>query len=225
VLVVHAGTGGGTVLVDGVEKGTLDGGDARVNVGEGSHKVTVHVPGFQAPSLTTNMKPGGEQEISFALSPAKEGETSEPEATGSKPFPVRKVISYTAIGVGVALLVVAGVEMAAWFSDKNTNESNRANIPSSITDACTVTGNVSYAQAAADACNVSNDAKTKSTVAWVTGVAGLAAAGTGAVLLVTDHGSGSDASSGSSRTPSARRFAVTPMVGPHEGGLRLKLSF
>jgi hypothetical protein len=170
------------------------------------------------------MKPGGEQEISFALSPAKEGETSEPEATGSKPFPVRKVISYTAIGVGVALLVVAGVEMAAWFSDKNTNESNRANIPSSITDACSVPSTASYYPSAKPACDASNDAKTASALAWGFGIGGLAAAGTGLVLLVTDHSSSGD-STGSARPASTNRFAVAPILGPQGGGLRLKLTF
>jgi hypothetical protein len=44
------------------------------------------------------------------------------------------------------------------------------------------------------------------------------------VLLATDHGSSTDTSTGASR-PAARRLAVTPLVGPHEGGLRLKLVF
>jgi hypothetical protein len=225
VLVVHAGTGGGTVLVDGVEKGTLDGGDARVNVSEGSHKVTVHVPGFQAPSLSTNIKSGAEQEVSFALSPAKEGEGVEAEAGSSKPFPVRKVIAYSALGVGVALLAVGGIEMAAWFSDKNTNESNRANIPSTITDACSVTdGGLPYYAAAKNACNASEDAKSHSALAWGLGLGGLAVAGTGVVLLLTDHGS-TDASSGSLPAAHVGRFAVTPMLGPQGGGMRLKLNF
>jgi hypothetical protein len=225
VLVVHAGTGGGSVLVDGVEKGTLDGGDGRLSVAEGSHKVTVRVPGFDAPSLTTNIKPGGEQEVSFALSPAKEGEGGEAEAQASKPFPLRKVLAYTAIGAGTILIVVAAVSMVEWISDKNQNETDRASIPSTVTDACSVTGNVPYAMAALEACNDSNDAKKKSTIAWVTGLAGLALGGTGAVLLATDHGGGDSSTGSPARVPAAKRFAVSPVLGPHEGGLRLKFTF
>jgi hypothetical protein len=221
-LVVHAGSGGGSVLVDGAEKGTLDGGTARVEVGEGQHTVTVHVPGSQAPSLTTTVKAGGEQEVSFALAP---GHDDESEDTGpSKPFPTRKVVAYSSLGVAVVLITVAAIEGLGWKSDKDDSDTQRANIPSNVGDACSVAGttpSATYAAAAAAACNDSNDAKTKSTISWVTGVAGLAAGGVGVWLLTTDHES--DAATSTTRTrPSV---GLAPLVGPHEGGLRLNVRF
>jgi hypothetical protein len=224
-LVVHAGSGGGTVLVDGAEKGTLDGGSASIEVPAGSHSVTVRVPGFQAPSLSTNVKAGGEQEVSFALAPKGQGDEAAAEEAGpSKPFPVRKVVAYTTLGAGVILVAVAAVEALGWASDKSDSDTQRGAIPADVSDACSVAGTMptaSYASAAAKACDDSNDAKTKSTVAWVTGVAGLAAGGVGVFLLTSDH-SGDATSAHRSPPP---RLAVTPMVGQHEGGLRLRLQF
>lgn len=223
-LVVHAGSGGGSVYVDGVAKGTLEEGQARVEIPEGSHKVTVKVPGFQAPSLTTNIKAGGEQEVSFALAQgeAQGEEPAESESGPSKPFPTRKVVAYSALGAAAVLLTVAVVEGIGWMSDKNDNDNARASIPASVSDACAVDKS-SYGGAAGAACNASNDAKTKSTIFWVTGIAGLVAGGTGAWLLVSDHGS--DGASSSARAPSRPRWGLAPLVGQHEGGLRLKLQF
>jgi hypothetical protein len=223
-LVVHAGSGGGSVMVDGTEKGTLDGGTARVEVSEGSHTVTVHVPGSQAPSLTTTVKAGGEQEVSFALAPRSESDDSEGEP--SKPFPTRKVVAYSALGVAAVLITVAAVEGLGWLSDKSDSDNQRANIPANVGDACgvgTATPNATYAPAAAAACNDSKDAQTKSTISWVTGVAGLAAGGVGVWLLTTDHDADSSASASSGRFKP--RVGVSPLIGQHEGGLRLRVQF
>ncbi len=224
-LIVHAGSGGGTVKVDGVEKGTLEGGTAKVEVSEGPHKVTVHVPGFQAPSLTTSVKAGNEQGVSFALAPGQEEEESAEAEGPAKPFPTRKVIGWTGVGIGAVLAVIAVVEVAGWFSDKADSDNQRGNIHANVSDACSVGPAVPYAAAAAAACNDSNDAKTKSTVAWITGGAGLAFAGVGAFLLATDHDSSSDSASPSATAHNATHLKVAPMVGPHEGGLRLQLRF
>jgi hypothetical protein len=224
-LIVHAGSGGGTVLVDGAEKGTLEAGTAKVDVPQGSHKVTVHVPGFQAPSLTTTVKAGTEQEVSFALAPG-EDDTGEGEAGGpSKPFPTRKVIGWSAVGVGAILAVVAVVELAGWVSDKNDSDTQRMGIPANVSDACSVGPGVPYAAQAALACSDSNDAKTKSTIAWITGAAGLAAGGVGVFLLATDHDASGDTASPSATARATPRLHVAPMMGPHEGGLRLQLRF
>ncbi len=221
-LVVHAGSGGGSVVVDGAEKGTLDGGSARVELSEGSHTVTVRVPGSQAPSLTTNIKAGGEQEVSFALAPGHDDEASE-DTGPSKPFPTRKVLAYSALGAAVILVTVAAVEGLGWISDKNDSDSQRANIPANVTDACGVPSNAPYGPAAAKACSDSNDAKTASTVSWVTAVAGLAVGGVGVWLITTDHDG--DTTASAPRKPRGPRVGLAPAVGPHEGGLRLRVDF
>ncbi len=223
-LVVHAGEAGGTVLVDGVEKGTLEAGEVRIEIPEGSHKVGVRVPGFQSQSLTTSIKAGSEQAVSFALAPGHDTEeASEAESTPSKPFPVRKVLAYSALGAAAVLLTVAAVEGLGWMADKNDNDNLRASIPSSVTDACApVPPGASYADAAKKACADSNEAKDKSTIAWVTGVAGLAVGGAGVWLLTTDHPSDTTPAARASTRP---RVGLTPVLGAHEGGLRLKVQF
>lgn len=225
-LVVHAGSEGGTVMVDGNEKGTLEGGTAKIELAEGSHTVTVHVPGFKAPSLTTSIKAGNEQEVSFALAPAGQGgDESAPstDAQGSKPFPTRKVIGWSAVGVGVVLAVVAVIEVAGWVADKQDSDNQRAAIPANVSDACGVPMTAPYFPSAQHACNDSNDAKDKSTISWVTGAGALVVGGVGAFLLATDH----DGETAKNVPPPAPkpRLAVTPVLGPHEGGLRLRLTF
>src|SRR5580704_16460332 len=59
-LVVHAGTASGSVQVDGVTKGRLDEGVARLDVPEGSHTVVVRVAGFTAPPQAITLQDGGE---------------------------------------------------------------------------------------------------------------------------------------------------------------------
>ena len=159
-LVVHAGTSTGTVLVDGVAKGKLDGGVARVDLPEGAHTVVVRVPGFTAPSQAVTLQDGGEAEISFALTPAEggaeaSGAPEQPqEPVEKKPFPTRKVIGYATVVVGVGFLVAAGIEGTRWLSDKNASDTDRNSVPSNVTDVCTMTVNA----AAADACSKSTDA-------------------------------------------------------------------
>ncbi|MGH7434650.1 MAG: PEGA domain-containing protein [Polyangiaceae bacterium] len=230
-LIVHAGSEGGTVTVDGVEKGTLEEGTARIELPEGSHTVTVHVPGFKAPSLTTSIKAGGEQEVSFALAPGSDssGESSSPEAPStSKSFPVHKVVGWTGVILGAAAAVFAVVEVAGWVSDKNDSDTQRASIPANVPDACSVPapgapGAPGYAAQAKAACNDSNDAKDKSTFSWVAGAGALVFGGVGAYFLLTDHDGDSTTAR---RAPApATRVGVAPMVGPHEGGLRLRVDF
>jgi hypothetical protein len=225
-LVVHAGNGGGTVMVDGGEKGTLDGGTARIEIPEGSHTVTVHVPGFQAPSLTTSVKAGSEKEVSFALAPAGQGgEESSPAgetAQASKPFPTKKVVGWSLVGAGVILAVVAVIEVSGWVSDKNDSDNQRSAIPANITDACSVPMTAPYYPSAQRACSDSKDATDKSTFAWATGAGALVAGGVGAFLLMTDHDSSETAKTAPAPKP---RLAVAPVLGPHEGGLRLRIDF
>jgi hypothetical protein len=228
-LVVHAGSEGGTVSVDGVEKGTLEEGTARIELPEGSHTVTVHVPGFKAPSLTTTIKAGGEQEVSFALAAGSEssGQSSSPEEPGaSKPFPVRKVVGWSLVVAGGLGAGAAIYGLVSWVGDKNDSDKQRANIPANVGDACNVGGPnpPPYMASATAACNDSKDAQTNSTIAWVGGLVALAAGGVGTFLLLTDH-EGDSPSARRAPAPAMRVVALTPTIGPHQGGLHLKVEF
>ncbi len=215
-LVVHAGTSTGSVLVDGVPKGKLDGGVARVDIPEGGHTVVVRVPGFTAPSQAVTLQDGGEAEISFALSPAEGGAAAgtpdQPqEPVEKKPFPTRKVIGYATVVVGVGFLVAAGYEGTKWLSDKNASDQDRNNVPANVTNVCSpgVTLEPSAQNAANDACGKSNDASSAVKLGWIFAGVGAVVAGTGIWLVVGDHGDG-DAAEPVAKTPPRPKFDVLP---------------
>jgi hypothetical protein len=230
-IVVHAGTGTGTVWVDGVEREPLVAGAARLSVPAGEHTVAVRVPGLRAPAQATTVSGGDERSLEFSLAPlapqpTASGVASAPvEATEPTPPPsvspnhTRAIIGYSAIAVGAGFLVGAGIEGARWFSDKNASDRDRLAVPSSVTDVC------NYASPqAADACDKSRDAKNVSTLAWVFAAAGVVLAGTGTWLVVADANSGS---SPRERTQTARRprFEVIPSVSPRAQSLDVRFQF
>jgi len=221
-LVVHAGTGGGSVLVDGVAKGTLEEGVAHVDVPEGAHAVSVRVPGFEAPALPIKIKAGAEQEVSFALAPAAEGSSPAPEPEGGAAVSVREVLGYVGLGVGAALLTTAAIEGRSWIEDKNASDNDRKNIPSTVTDVCAVP---SPTPSEGDACSKSKDASSKSTLGWIFLGLGAGFVGTGVWLLVTDHGSSSASTASSTRKSPGPHLAVVPAIGPHAGAVRLDVTF
>jgi hypothetical protein len=218
MVVVHAGDKGGAVLVDGTVKGNLDGGIARIEVPSGAHTITVRVPGFDAAPQTANVAVASEQELSFPLTPGATG-GADNAAKGS--FPVRKVLAYSAIVVGGGLLIVSGVETAAWISDSNQSNSDRQNVPKSITDVCANQVNSS----AQDACHKSKDAQTVSAIGWTMGILGAGLVGTGVVLLLTDHSSTEAPPPSAARATPKPKLDVLPAIGPTGGALDLRVTF
>jgi hypothetical protein len=223
-LVVHAGTASGSVLVDGAGKGKLDGGVARIDLPEGSHNVVVRVPGFTAPPQTVTLQDGGEADVSFALTPGEGpagGETSEApqEPVEKRPFPVRKVIGYTTVVVGVGFLVAAGIEGTRWLSAKNSSDQDRNNVSSMVTDVCAPPV---LTQPAADACNESHAASRAATLGWVFTGVGAVLAGAGIWLVVGDHSGDASAESTAKAKP---RFDVLPAFGPRGGSLDMRMAF
>jgi hypothetical protein len=217
-LVVHAGSSGGRVLVDGVEKAQLEGGIARVDLGGGPHTVAVRVPGFDAPAQQASVPVGAEQEMNFALSPTPTGPV-EGETRSS--FPTRRVLMYTALVAGGGLLVGSAVEAGVWIGDSNKSHDDRANVPASVSDVCQAQVN-GYA---VDACHRSKDALTASELAWTFGGVGAALVGTGLVLMMTDHGTrepGHDAGTTAAPRP---HLDVLPVVGARGGAVDLRVSF
>jgi hypothetical protein len=218
-LVVHAGTGGGAVLVDGVEKATLEGGVARVDVGGGDHTIVVRVPGFEPASQQSIVTVGQEQEMNFALTAVPVvGQDQTPHA----PFPTRTVLGYAAIVAGAGLLVASGVETAAWVNDSNISQNDRKQVPSTVPDVCAAEVN----SQALDACHRSKNAVSVSTLGWIFGGAGAVLAGTGIALLVTGHdGSGVPRDTVTTGAASKPSFQVLPAVGSHGGFLDMRLTF
>src|SRR5580658_1179351 len=219
-LVVHAGTGGGSVLVDGVTKGMLDEGVAHIDVPEGAHAVSVRVPGFEAPALPIKVKAGAEQEVSFALAPSEESSPAPPESSEGR-LPMREILGYAAVATGVGFLTGATIEGLNWLADKNASDNDRKSIPSTVTDVCANPTNATEQ----DACTRSKDASSKSTLGWVFLGVGATFAGTGIWLITSDHASSASASTGSDRPGTAGHVAVVPMLGPHAGAMRMEVTF
>jgi hypothetical protein len=224
-LIVHAGTSSGSVLVDGAPKGKLDEGVARLDVQEGTHNVVVRVAGFSAPPQTVTLQDGGEAEISFALTPAEGaaggGSPETPQdVTEKKPFPVRKVIGYSTVVVGVGFLVAAGIEGTRWLSAKNSSDQDRNNVPSTVTDVCATPINA----AAADACDQTKRASQAAKLGWIFTGVGAVLAGTGIWLVVGDHSGDAPAETAAKAKPRPR-FDVLPAFGPGAGRLDVRMTF
>jgi hypothetical protein len=228
-LVVHAGTGGGSVTVDGVDKAALEGGVARVDVGSGPHTIGVRVPGFDAAAQQASVAVGAEGELTFALTPTP---VAGPDTTTHSSFPLRKVATYSALVAGAGLLVAAGVEGLAWMSDSNASKNDRLNVCSpqgfaagacapAVPDVCKAEVN-SYA---VDACQKSKDAITASTLGWVFAGVGAALVGTGFVLMLGDHGSSDSPHDSAAPAAAKPRVDVLPLVGSRGGALDLRVTF
>jgi hypothetical protein len=222
VVLVRAGRSSGSVLVDGVERGSLDGGTARLEVPAGAHTFAVKVAGFDAAGQSTEVTAGSERELSFSLTPSRQAAESAEARSSSSSFPVTKLLGYSAIVGGVGFLVAGGIEGLNWINDSNASSNDRNSVPKSVTDVCTY-----QSPQAQDACSKSNDAKSVSTLAWVFGGVGAVLVGTGIILVTSDHGSAEprrDASS-APRPKAAPDVQVLPEVGPRAGSLSVRVRF
>jgi hypothetical protein len=217
-LVVHAGTGRGSVLVDGSVLGALQGGVARVDVPEGPHKIAVRVTGFESSAAqNANVSAGTEEEVTFSLTPApEEPPVQEAAAPAGHTSSGRKALAYTGIILGGGLLVGAGIGTALWINDNVKSDQDRQQVSNKITNVCQDQSNA-YA---VDACKLSKDATTVSMAAWLMGVGGAVIGGTGLVLLATDHSSVE-----SNAHYSRPSFDVLPAVGVHGGSLQVRVTF
>jgi hypothetical protein len=215
ILMVHAGSGKGTVLVDGVERGTLDGGVARLDVSAGSHTITVKVPGYESQSQTATVG-SGELDMNFTLT---QSGAPPPEAP---PGPsARKVGEWAAIGVGGALLAAGVVMGVKWIIDYNHGKDLQQKVASTTQDACQRLGNANEK----DLCDTSHTVTTDYTLGWILGGLGAAVLGTGVVLLMTDE-STKDESPAAGRAPQAKpRLDVIPQVGATGASMGLRLTF
>lgn len=221
-LVVHAGSGGGSVLVDGARKAALENGVARVDLPSGTHTVSVSVPGFDAASQSAAVPVGTEEDMTFTLSPSQ----PVPESASGSSFPVRKVLGYSSLVAGVGMLVAGGVEGMRWLNDKNDSHDIRRSFSSSITDVCNASQQLASGQPqkAIQACNDSKDAVTASALAWVFAGVGAALVGTGVWLVTGDHGSG-EGSASAATASSKPKVDVVPLLGLQGGQLDVRVTF
>jgi len=214
-LVVHAGTAGGSVTVDGVDHALLEDGIARIDLGGGMHSIGVRVGGFDAPPLQADVAPGDEQDVTFILTPVA---SEAPDSEGRSRFPLRRVAMVSALIAGGVLVVAGGIEGIAWLVDSNDSKTDRKSVPSSVTNVCVTAVN----GAALDACRRSRNAVVVSTLGWVFAGVGAVLLGTGVYLMPGGHGS---SSSVGAATPTKPRVALLPTLGTNGGALDLRVTF
>ncbi len=207
VVLIAAGTLEGDVIVDGVARGSLKDGRARVVVSEGTHTFEVRGPGVYATPRRLTVAGGTDLSVDFAPAPASDLPPAEEH--DERVSYVRPILAYSAIVLGASALVVAGIEGLNWQKDKSANEQDRSNVPSSVRNVCD--GSVSAA--AEDACDKSRDAKMVSTLGWVFAAAGVALAGAGAWLLATPPRS-------TERGPAARALRSIELMPQFDAHLR-----
>jgi hypothetical protein len=130
----------------------------------------------------------------------------QPEGTTT-----RDVVAYTLVGLGGAALVVGIAETVHATSLSNQGQTDRQQVPASVTDVCSVQTNPS----AAAACQANKDSSSAWTAAWIGYGAAAALATTGVVLLLTrPH-----------QPASAGRVDVTPAVSLRSAGIDLRVAF
>ena len=219
-LIVHAGEGEGSVLVDNVVRGQLDHGQTKVEVAPGTHVVEVRAPGFQPARQSVPVTLGTDAPVTLTLVAESAKPPVEPPHEAEKSGSGKKILAYSVIGLGVVAGVVAVVEAAHWGGlQTKIDADRRGNYGVSgpvVTDPC----NASPSTPQSDhACTTNKDAKTSSVLAWVLGGVGVAAIATGSVLLLTDHPQGKESAA------TAKKLRVTPYAGPHSGGVQLDMTF
>lgn len=208
----------GTLLADGAPVGTVDHGTATVTLTAGAHQLDVQAPGMPSSPQSVTVTAGAESEVTFQLGAA----SPPPVTTPSKPLPLRKIVGFSTIGVGVALGVV-GIVFGAGYADasgKWDSNAYRSQVPSNV-NVCSAAAatNPTYGPSAVHACNDKGAAETQGNLALVFGGIGVGVVAVGVVILATDHGSTEQ------EPPKAGAWHVTPTFGPTGGGVSALMNF
>jgi len=214
VIVVHAGEGGGVVLLDGTQRGQLENGSVAIDVKPGTYIVEVRVDGWQPAKQTVSVTTGVEAPVTFHLVVAEGGRrppVEPPHNDKSGGVTGRQVLAFSLLGVGAVGGVLGVVSAAQWSSAKSDADTHR-NYPGTANCGSPAPGDETQV------CKNNDDAKKWSTIGLVAGGVGAVALGTGIYLLVTAPPKG-EAKVG------ALRPRVTPAIGPRYSGLDLQMAF
>src|SRR5262249_50310177 len=128
-LTIHAGEGAGQVLVNGQRKATLEKGAATMELPAGSYAVEVRAPGVAAAKQQVTVNGGADTPIALKLVPEKE--QPEVAADTGKPSNVRKIVAWSAVGLGAAFAVVGAVEGVRFLGIKDDLNSDRSHVDKS----------------------------------------------------------------------------------------------
>ena len=202
---VHPRDAEGTVLVDGVEAATIDQGAASLELKPGPHVIAVKAKGYKTSTQRIAVDSGKDASIAAKL----ELGTDEPPAPPSKSISAQKILGIGSLVVAGGFAIAGTIETANFFSLKSQNADDAQNVHT-----------VDFCDGGHEAaCNTLKQAKTARVLSVVLyGVAALAA-GTGAVLLLTDH-------SGDEPARDAKTaWRISPDVGPGAARVDFSLRF
>jgi hypothetical protein len=221
-IALHAGHGEGQIYVDGLKRGIFTDGASTFDLPPGQHTVEIRSEGYVTAKQTANVMAGQETSLSFNLVPSSPQDKT-PTAAG-KPFPTRKVIGWSAIGVGVVLGVVAGIEGTRFLSARSDLNDDRTHVDKNTADVCAA--DVQSNHYAADACTKFNDAKSARTTGVLVGSIGAVAIAAGVVLLITDPGHAeAPPSDTTAKAAPAGHMRFVPYVSPQASGVDFAMTF
>lgn len=220
-IVVKMGAENGEVIIDGEKRVPLQNGVAHVELSPGTHSVEASTKSGDTQKRNITVTAGKETIVDLALAGTSVG-PSEP-AKDEKSFPVKKAVGGGLMAVGVAGLVVSVIFTTKWLGAKSDGEDANQNLhdhPNVQTpelpkdkQASDVCGTDSRFQANHPVCVAEDDAKSASTVAWVTGALGGAALLGGAYLFFFSG----DSSKPSEPTTGLQKVRLSPMFGSTNG--------
>jgi PEGA domain len=231
-LVVHAGDGGGVVMVDGQRRAALEKGDATIDLPAGTHAVEVRVPGYAWSKESVTISAGKEARLTVSLvaEGGPSGETGPSTGTSG-----RKIAGWAAVGVGAALLIAGGVEGIVYLGKKSDQDSDGALFSGNactnpVFPAPTNSGYARAVQAAKDSCKRYDDAKSVSALGWIFGAAGAVATSVGLYLVLSDPGPSSAEKSAPkfedrAAKNSGPKMLLVPEISPAAQGLWLQGTF
>lgn len=207
---VHTNVEEGVVLVDGNEKGKLVHGVASVEVPLGPHEIEVRSEGRNPAKQSITAAAGQEANVTLELTAA----TPPPPPGPSKPFPVKKVIGLSLVGLGVVSSVIGIVEGVQFVGVQSKNSDDHNNVAyKGIKDFCKDPTTMGKSP-----CQNLKDAETDRMLELVFLGVGAALVGTGLILIITDKGA---ASAETTKTG----VRVVPSIGPNGGSLGLVGTF
>lgn len=197
----------GDVIVDGDKKVPLTGGNARLEVGPGSHSIEV-VPVSGSPTKRNVLVTAGKESVVDVAGPAP-AQAAEP----SKPFPTKKLFGGIALGGGVVLGAFAVQQFLFWNELQDRGDEYAKTVPLGASP-CDPNTSEHF-------CNTDKRARTASALAIGSATVGAVAIGAGVYLLFI----ASDAPSEKPASAAKPKTRFVPTFGTQGGGFAVSGTF
>lgn len=207
VIVRGAADMDGEVIVDGEKRGRLAGGQARLELGPGSHSVEIVSSSGESTKRNVLVTSGAETVLELEAAAPPPG----PEV--DKPFPTKKVVGGVALGGGVILGALA-IQQFLFYNELQDRGEEIAQVVPQGKAPCE-TENEHF-------CNVDKRARTASALAIASASVGAIAIGTGIYLLFVSPDTSSERGPTTAKRSKPR---FSPTFGPHGAGFSLSGAF